>query len=209
MNEKLSICLVSSQHQFSLVTQSCLTLQPHGPEHARPPCPSPAPRVYPNSCSLSWWCRPTISSSVIPFSSFLQSFRASGSQSSFPTSERKSYSVSFPWPFPRMDSKLWVLPLFIASPLFFFFSQSSPRCEGILTALSLTLTSDLHMSFAPLIWNSFQNSNIFKSFCLNHLHWFLFPMWNNAHNLFSHLNCPLQCGSFQIFQAHIILQFNG
>ena len=92
---------------------------------------------------------------------------------------------------------------------FFFFSQSSPRCEGILTALSLTLTSDLHMSFAPLIWNSFQNSNIFKSFCLNHLHWFLFPMWNNAHNLFSHLNCPLQCGSFQIFQAHIILQFNG
>ena len=48
-------------------------------EHARPPCPSPTPRVHPNSCSLSWWCHPTISSSVDPFSSCPQSFPASGS----------------------------------------------------------------------------------------------------------------------------------
>ena len=50
----------------------------HGPQHARPPCPSPTPRVYPNSCPLSRWCHPTISSSVIPFSSCPQSFPASG-----------------------------------------------------------------------------------------------------------------------------------
>ena len=55
------------------------SLPPHGLQHARPPCPSPTLGVYSNSCPLSWWCHPTISSSVIPFSSRLQSFPASGS----------------------------------------------------------------------------------------------------------------------------------
>ena len=55
------------------------SLWPHEPQHTKPPHPSPLPRVYPNSCPLSWWCHPTISSSVIPFSSCLQSFPASGS----------------------------------------------------------------------------------------------------------------------------------
>ena len=56
----------------SSVTQSCLTLQPRGLQHARLPCPSPTPRVYSNSSPSCWWCHPTISSSVIPFSSHLQ-----------------------------------------------------------------------------------------------------------------------------------------
>ena len=51
---------------------------PHGPQDARPPCPSPTPGVYSNSSPLSQWCHPTISSSVVPFSSHLQSFPASG-----------------------------------------------------------------------------------------------------------------------------------
>ena len=55
------------------------SLQPHELQHSRPPCPSPTPGVYANSCPLSWWCHPTISSSVIPFSSCPQSFPASGS----------------------------------------------------------------------------------------------------------------------------------
>ena len=55
------------------------SLQPHGLQHARPPCPSPTPRLYSNSCPLSQWCHPTISSSVVPFSSHLQSFPESGS----------------------------------------------------------------------------------------------------------------------------------
>ena len=50
----------------------------HGSQYARPPCPSPTPWVHPNSCPLSWWCYPTVSSSIVPFSSFLQSFPASG-----------------------------------------------------------------------------------------------------------------------------------
>ena len=52
---------------------------PHEPQHARPPCPSPAPRIHPNPCPLSWWYNPTISSFVVPFSSCPQSFAASGS----------------------------------------------------------------------------------------------------------------------------------
>ena len=70
--------------QFSSVAQSCLTLWPHGLQHARLPCPSPTPGVYSNSYPLSQWCHPAISSSVIPFSSFPQSCPASGS---FPVSQ--------------------------------------------------------------------------------------------------------------------------
>ena len=64
--------------QFSHLVMSN-SLWPHGPLHARPPSSSPTPRVYSNSCPLSQWCHPTISSSVVPFSSHLQSFPASGS----------------------------------------------------------------------------------------------------------------------------------
>ena len=66
----------SVQFSHSVVSDS---LWPHGLQHIRPPCPSPTPGVYPDSCPLSWWCHPTISSSVVPFSSCLQSFPASGS----------------------------------------------------------------------------------------------------------------------------------
>ena len=69
------------QLSSSVVSNS---LWPHGLQHTRLPCPSPTPRDYSNSCPSSWWCHPTISSSVIPFSSCLQSFLASGS---FPISQ--------------------------------------------------------------------------------------------------------------------------
>ena len=55
------------------------SLRPHRMQHARPPCPSPTPRACSNPCPLSWWCHPTILPSVVPFSSCLQSFLASGS----------------------------------------------------------------------------------------------------------------------------------
>ena len=63
------------QLSHSVVSDS---LWPHGLQHARPPCPSPTLEVYSNSCPLSWWCHPTSSSSVVPFSPCLQSFPASG-----------------------------------------------------------------------------------------------------------------------------------
>ena len=71
---------LSVQFSHSFVSSS---LRPHELQHNRPPCPSPTPGVYQNSCPLSWWCHPTISSSVIPFSPCLQSSPASGS---FPVS---------------------------------------------------------------------------------------------------------------------------
>ena len=66
----------SIQFSQSVVPDS---LWPYGLQHARLPYPSPTPRTCSNSCPSSWWCHPTISSSVVPFSSFLQSFPASGS----------------------------------------------------------------------------------------------------------------------------------
>ena len=69
------------QFSCSVVSDS---LQPHEPQYARPPCPSPTPRVHSNPCPSSPWCHPTISSSVVPFSSCPQSFPASGS---FPMSQ--------------------------------------------------------------------------------------------------------------------------
>ena len=71
----------SVQFSRSVVSDS---LQHHESQHARPPCPSPTPRVHPNSCALSWWCHLAISSSVIPFTSWPQSLLGSGS---FPMSQ--------------------------------------------------------------------------------------------------------------------------
>ena len=73
--------LSSVQISHSVMSDS---LRPHEPQHTRLPWPSQTPRVYPNSCPLSRWCHPTISSSVIPFSSCTQSLPASGS---FPKSQ--------------------------------------------------------------------------------------------------------------------------
>ena len=73
----------SFNYQFSSVQFSCSgvsdSLWPHELQHARPPCPSPTPGIHPNSCPLSQWCHPTISSSVVLFSSCPQSFPASES----------------------------------------------------------------------------------------------------------------------------------
>ena len=66
-----------SSVQFSCLVVS-YSLRPHESEHARPLCPSPTPRACTNSCPLSWWCHPAISSSVVPFSSCPQSLPASG-----------------------------------------------------------------------------------------------------------------------------------
>jgi len=71
-----------SVQSVSSVAHLCPTLQPRGLQHTRLPCPSPTSGAYSNLRPSSWWCHPTISSSVVPFSSCLQSFPASGSFSS-------------------------------------------------------------------------------------------------------------------------------
>ena len=89
-----------------MCVQSVMTdsLWPHGLQHTRPPCPLPIPGVYLNSCPLSRWCHPTISSSVVPLSTCLQSFPASGffHMSQFFESGCQSIGVS---------ASTWVLPM--------------------------------------------------------------------------------------------------
>ena len=84
--------LFSVQFSHSVVSDS---LQPHEPQHASPPCPSPTPAVHSNPCLLSRWCHPTISSSVIPFSSCPQSFPTSGSFPALRIMWPKDWSFSF------------------------------------------------------------------------------------------------------------------
>ena len=81
----LSGSVSSVQFSHSVVSDS---LRPHEPPHTRPPCPSQTPGVYPNPGPSSWWCHPAISSSVVLFSSCLQSFPASGS---FPMSQLSAW----------------------------------------------------------------------------------------------------------------------
>ena len=103
---KMVVQFSSVQFSHSVVSDC---LQPHEPQHARPPCPSPAPGVYPNSCPLSQWCHPTILSSGVPFSSCLQSFPASGSfqMSQFFTSGGQSIGVSASTSVLPMNTQDW------------------------------------------------------------------------------------------------------
>ena len=96
----------SIQFNRSVVSDS---LQPHGLQHTRLPCPSPTPRACSNSCPLSRWCHPTISSSVVPFFSCLQSFPAS---ESFQMSQLfvwggQSIGVSASTSVPPMNTQDW------------------------------------------------------------------------------------------------------
>ena len=98
----------SVQFSRSVVANS---LWPPWTQHAMPPCPSPIPGVYPHSCQLGWWCHPTISSSVIPFSSCPQSFPASWSfqMSQLFTSGGQSIGVSASASILPMNTQDWSL----------------------------------------------------------------------------------------------------
>ena len=94
--EEMIQCLqINNSVQFSRSVVSN-SLRPHGQQHTRPSCPLPTLEAYSDSCPLSWWCHPTISSSVSPFSSCLQSFPASGSfqMSQFFASGGQSIGIS-------------------------------------------------------------------------------------------------------------------
>ena len=93
------------QFSHSVMSDS---LQPHESQHPRPPCPSPTPGIYSNSCPLSWWCHPTISSSVVPFSC-PQSFPVSGSfqMSQLFTSGGQSIRVSASTSVLQMNTQDW------------------------------------------------------------------------------------------------------
>ena len=121
----LSWSVSSVQFSCSVVSDS---LRPHELQHTRSPCPSLTPRVHPNPCPLSWWCHPTISSSVAPFSSCPQSFQALGSfpMSQLFTSGGQSIGVSLSASVLPMNTQDW-------SPLGWtgWISLQSKRLSGV------------------------------------------------------------------------------
>ena len=100
----------------------CDALWPHEVQHARLPCPSPTPGVYPNSCPLSRWCHPAISSSVVPTSSCLQSFPASGSfqMSQLFASDGQNIGIS-------ASASILPMNIQVLFPLGLVWSHCSPR----------------------------------------------------------------------------------
>ena len=136
----------SVQFGHSVVSDS---LWPHEPQHARPPGLSPTPRVHPNPCPLSWWCHPTISSFVTPFSSFPQSFPASGSfpMSQLFTSGGQSIGVSASTSVLPMNTQDW-------SPLGWT-SWISLQSKGLSRVFSNT-TVQKHQFFStqPSLWSN-------------------------------------------------------
>ena len=126
---------------ISSVAKSCLTLWHHGLQNARPPCLSWTPRVYTNSYPLSQWCHPTISSSVDPFSSNLQSFPASGlfQMSQFLASGGQSIGVS---------ASASVLPMYSGLTSFRMDWLDLLAVQGTLKSLQH------HSSKASILWHS-------------------------------------------------------
>ena len=134
-----------SRKAFSSVQFSCSvvsdSMRPHEPQHARPPCPSPVPGIHPNTCPLSWWCHPSISSSVIPFSSCPQSFPASGSlqMSQLFTSGGQSIGVSASTSVLPMNTQDWsplgLTGLISCSPRDSQESSQAPQIKSIISSL--------------------------------------------------------------------------
>ena len=152
---------VSFSYCCSSVAQSCPTFcNPNGLQHSRLPCPSQSPRACSNSCALSQWCHPTISSSVIPISSCLQSFLASGS---FPmnqlfTSDGQSIGAS---------ALASVLPVNIQGWLSLGLTGLIPLQSKRLSRVFSNTTVQKHQFFGaqPSLWS---NSHIVQDYWENH-----------------------------------------
>ena len=122
------------------------SLRPHGLQHAKLPCPSPIPRAYSNVCPSSWWCHSTVSSSVIPFSSHLQSFPAlrSFQMSQFFASGGQSIGVS-----PLAS----VLPKYIPLGLTYWISLQSKGLSRVFsnTTVQKHQSSALSVLYSPTL----------------------------------------------------------
>ena len=135
-----------NQFNHSVISNS---LQPHGLQHTRLPCPSPTPGACSNSCPLSRWCHPAISSSVISFSSCLQPFPASGSfpMSQFFTSGGRSIGVSASASVLPMNIQDW-LPLGLTG----WISLQSKGLSGVFS--STTIQKHQFFSAQPSLWSN-------------------------------------------------------
>ena len=137
---------ISEQHYPVQFSSSAVSdcLWPHEPQHIRPPCPSPTSGIHRNPCPLSLWCHPTISSSVAPFSSYPQSFPASGSSqmSQLFASDGQSIGVSASTSVLPMNTQDW-------SPLEWT-GWISLQSKGLLRVFSYTIIQS-HQFFGAQI----------------------------------------------------------
>ena len=150
----------SVQFSRSFVSNS---LWPHGLQHTRPPCPSPTPEACSNSCPLSQWCHPTISSSVVPFFSCLQSFPASGSfpmSLFFPSGGQRIGASALASVLP-VNSQDW-FPLELTGLTYWAITKIS-NWELILLPLNILFTSVLSLC---LVYN-FEALNFWNKCILN------------------------------------------
>ena len=132
------------------------SLWPHEPQHVKPPCPSPTPGVHPNPCPLCQWCHPTISSSVVPFSSCPQSFPASGS---FPVSQLfTSGGISI-----RISASASVLPMNIQDWSLGWTGWNSLQIKGL---------SRVFSNSTVLMFNSSVLSFLYSPTLLSYTHLF-------------------------------------
>ena len=157
----------SVQFSHSVLSSS---LWPHGLQHARPPCPAPTPGVYSNSCPLSRWCHLTISSSVVPFSSHLQSFPASGSflRSQFFASGSQSIGVSASASVLPMNIQDW-FPLGLTGLI-------SLQSKGLLMQLALQVLGHGYCLSGPSAL-SFFGVKMFSFFTLFLVEHFIIYLW--------------------------------
>ena len=132
------VCFSSVQFSRSVMSDS---LQPHEPQHARPSCPSPAPGFHPNPCPLSQWCHSVTSSSVVPFSSCLQSFQTSGS---FQMSQL----------FASGDSTFTDTLFFISFNFFLCFSLDNFFCSVLKFTTIYPVMSNLSLVLSIALFNS-------------------------------------------------------
>ena len=134
---------------YCSVSQSCPTLGSHGLQHTKLPCPSPSLGICSNSCPLGWWCHPTISSSVVHFSSHLQSFPASGSlpKSQFFTLGGQSIGASASASVLPMNIHGW-FPLGLTGLI-------SLQSRGLLRVFSNIVVQTHHFfSAQPSVWSN-------------------------------------------------------
>ena len=167
----------SVQFSHSVVSSS---LWPHGLQHTRFPCSSPTPRAYSNSWQSSWWCHPTISSSLIPFSSCLQSFPASGS---FPMSQ------FFASGGPSIGSSASALPMNIqdwfplgSTGLISLQFHISINVYGQWTTVMYMLHAQLCSALSNLMDCSPQDSSVHGISRKEYWNWLLFPSPGNLLN---------------------------
>ena len=145
------------------------SLRPHELQHARLPCPSPTPGACSNLCPLSWWCHPTTSSSIIPFSCCLQSFPVSGSflMIQFFTSSGQSIGASALASVLPMNIQDW-FPLGLIGLI-------SLQSKGLSRVFSNTTVQNYQSFWYRHLWRSISNWNI--DYCFP-LRIFLFAMLN-------------------------------